>query len=97
MTSVAGEIPISAPTLEGWYLIQGQAVTISRTTDIYALLFSGLSRREGERGEIGFARIECSRTRCQKHREEYGDDGKRPLATYHGPAPSRLKNIASLE
>jgi hypothetical protein len=36
---------------------------ISRATDIYASLFGGLSRREGERGEIGFARIECSGTR----------------------------------
>src|SRR5262245_13087829 len=27
-----------------------------------AVLFSGLSRRKGERGEIGVTRIECSRT-----------------------------------
>jgi len=63
ITSVAGAILVNAPTLGGWYLLQGQAVAISRTTGIYALLFSGLSRREGARGEVGVARIECSRTR----------------------------------
>ncbi len=62
ITSVAGAILVNAPTLGGWYLLQGQAVAISRTTGIYALLFSGLSRRKGERGEIGVTRIECSRT-----------------------------------
>jgi len=62
ITSVAGAILINAPTLGGWYLLQGQAVAISRTTGIYALLFSGLSRRKGERGEIGVTRNECSRT-----------------------------------
>ena len=62
ITSVAGAILVNAPTLGGWYLLQGQAVAISRTTGIYAFLFSGLSRRKGERGEIGVTRIECSRT-----------------------------------
>src|SRR6266852_759360 len=62
ITSVAGAILVNAPTLGGWYLLQGQAVAISRTTGIYALLFSGLSRRKSERGEIGVTRIECSRT-----------------------------------
>ena len=63
ITSVAGAILVNAPTLGGWYLLQGQAVAISRTTGIYALLFSGLSRREGERCEVGVARIKCSDTR----------------------------------
>src|SRR5262245_3567026 len=63
LTSVAGAILVNAPTLGGWYLLQGQAGAISRTTGIYALLFSGLSRREGARGEVGVARIECFRTR----------------------------------
>src|SRR5215471_18601043 len=62
ITSVAGAILVNAPTLGGWYLLQGQAVAISRTTGIYALLFSGLSRRKGGRGETGVTRIECSRT-----------------------------------
>src|SRR5215510_2205035 len=62
ITSVAGAILVDAPTLGGWYLLQGQAVAISRTTGIYALLFSGLSRRKGGRGETGVTRIECSRT-----------------------------------
>jgi hypothetical protein len=62
ITSVAGAILVNAPTLGGWYLLQGQAVAISRTTGIYALLFSGSSRRKGERGEIGVTRIECART-----------------------------------
>ncbi|SIO15263.1 hypothetical protein SAMN05443247_02397 [Bradyrhizobium erythrophlei] len=63
ITSIAGAILVNAPTLGGWYLLQGQAVAISRTTGIYALLFSGLSRREGERCEIGVARIKCSDAR----------------------------------
>src|SRR5262245_15892138 len=58
ITSVAGAILVNAPTLGGWYLLQGQAVAISRTTGIYALLFSGLSRRKGGRGETGVTRIE---------------------------------------
>ena len=62
-TSVAGAILVNAPTLKGRYLFQGQAVAVSCTTGIYALLFSGPSRREGERGQIGVARIEFSRTR----------------------------------
>jgi len=62
ITSEAVAILVNAATLEGRPLLQGQAGSISRTTDIYALLFSGLSRRERERGEIGVARIECSRT-----------------------------------
>jgi hypothetical protein len=73
-------------------LLQGQAVAISRTTGIYALLFSGLSRREGERSGIGVARIECSGTQGQKHCEEYGDDGKRLFAIFHGPAPFGRKH-----
>jgi hypothetical protein len=36
---------------------------ISRTTGIYALLISGLSRRKDERVEIGVTRIERSRTK----------------------------------
>ena len=63
ITSVAGAILVNAPTLDGWYLLRGHAGAMSRTTGIYALLFSGLSRREGARGEVGVARIECSRTR----------------------------------
>jgi hypothetical protein len=66
ITSVAAAILVNAPTLGGWYLLQGQAVAISRTTGIYALPFSGLSRRKGERGEIGVARIEYSRTHDQQ-------------------------------
>jgi len=70
-------------------LLQGQAVAVSRTTGIYALLFSGPSRQQGERCEIGVARIECSRAHDQrkKHCDEYGDDDKRPLATFHAIAP----------
>ena len=51
-TSVACAILVNAPTLKGWYLLQGQAVPISRTTGMYALLFSSLNRCKGERGEI---------------------------------------------
>jgi hypothetical protein len=42
--------------------VHARFVTISRTTGIYALLFSGLSRRKGERGEICVTHIECFRT-----------------------------------
>ena len=62
VTSVAGAILINAPTLERRYLLQGKAVAISRTTGVYALPFSGLSRSKGERGAIGVTRTECSRT-----------------------------------
>src|SRR5258707_2186716 len=64
ITSVAGASLVNnAPALDGWYLLRGHAGAMSRTTGIYALLFSGLSRREGARGEVGVARIEGSRTR----------------------------------
>jgi hypothetical protein len=52
ITSVAGAILVNAPTLGGWYLLQGQAVAISRTTGIYAFLFSRMSRRESTRGKV---------------------------------------------
>jgi hypothetical protein len=87
ITSVAGAILVDAPTLGGWYLLQGQAVAISRTTGICALLFSGLRRREGARGGISVARIKCSRIQRQKRNKEYGDDGERWLAIVHGSAP----------
>jgi hypothetical protein len=45
-------IVIYAPTLEGRDLLQAPAVTVSRMTDIYALLLGTLGRSEGERGEI---------------------------------------------
>src|SRR5215813_12078403 len=66
IASVADAILVNAPTLGGGNLLQGQAVAISCTTGIYALL-SGLSRRKGERGEIGVARIECSNIQRQKY------------------------------
>ena len=62
IASVADAILVNAPTLGGGNLLQGQAVAISYTTGIYAFL-CGLSRRKGERGEIGVARVECSCTR----------------------------------
>jgi hypothetical protein len=60
---------------------------ISCTTAIYALLFGGVSRREGGRAEIGVARIKRSSTQRQKKCEEYRDDSKRPLVIFHGSAP----------
>jgi hypothetical protein len=62
ITSEAGAILVSVPTLEGWDLLPGLAVVISCATGIYASLFSGLSRREGVRGETGIARIKSSRS-----------------------------------
>src|SRR5262249_55617412 len=60
---------------------------IACTTGVYALLFSRLSGREGTRGKIGIARMECSNTQRQKLCEEEGDHGKRPLAAFHGSTP----------
>ena len=87
IAGVADTVLVNAPTFEGWYLLQGKAGAISRTTDTYALLPGGLSRREGGRAAIGVARIECSRTQWQERYEEYGDDGERWPVTFHGSAP----------
>src|ERR1700723_3053893 len=54
---VAGAILVNAPTLGQWYLLQGPAIVISRTTGINALLVS-LSRRKDQGVEIGVPRIE---------------------------------------
>ncbi len=83
-TTVASAIPVNAPTLGGWYLLQGQAIAITCTTGVRALPFGGLSRREGARGEIGLTRIERSRNQCQKHCKEHRDDGKTTAAIFHG-------------
>jgi hypothetical protein len=61
VTSEASAIPINAPTLGGWDLLQLHAVAIAGTTGIHALPMRGLSRRNGE-SEIGVTRMECSRT-----------------------------------
>ena len=66
-------------------------VAIACTTGVYALLFSRLNGREGTRGKIAVARIECSNTQRQKPCEEEGDDSNRPLAAFHGSTPSRSK------
>ena len=84
--AVAGAILVNTPTLKGWYLPQGQAVAISRTTGIHALLFGGLSRREDERGEIGVTGIECSRAQ-RKESEEHGDERKGSPSAFHGLNP----------
>jgi hypothetical protein len=55
------------------------------------LLFNRLSGCEGTRGKIGVARIECSNTQRQKHCEEEGDHGKRPIAASHGSTPFKAK------
>jgi hypothetical protein len=51
------------------------------------LLFGRLSRRDGTRGKISVARMECSDTQRQKYREGEEDDGKQPLAACHGSSP----------
>ena len=86
-TSVSGAVLVNIPTLGRWQLAQTTTVSIACTTSVYALLFRCLNGRKVARGEIGVARIECSNTRRQKHCEEEGDDGKRPLAAFHGLAP----------
>src|SRR5262249_18297079 len=87
--------PGKHPTLERWQLIQTTTVAIACTTGVYAFPFSRLSGREGTRGKIGVARIECSNTQRQKHCEERGDDSKRPLAAFHGSTPFRSKKTTS--
>jgi hypothetical protein len=72
-------------------------VAIACPTSVYALLFSCLRGREGTRCKSGIARIECSNTQQRKHSEEEGDDGKRPLAAFHGSALFRSKNTTSLD
>jgi len=47
-TGEANAILVNAAALGGWYEFQGQTAAISCTTSIYAMLFSGLSRRNGE-------------------------------------------------
>jgi hypothetical protein len=67
-------------------LLQGQAVVISRTTAIDALMMSAVSRHKDERVGIGVTRIEYSGIKWQQECEKHGNDGKRSLATFHGPA-----------
>src|SRR5262245_60955873 len=86
-----GTVLVNTPTLRLWQLVQTTTVAIACTTGVYALLFSRLSGREGTRGKIGVARIECANTQRQKHCQKEGDDGKRPLAAFHGSTPFRSK------
>jgi len=87
LTSVSGAVLVNIPTHERWRLVQTTTVAIACTTGVYALLFSRLSGREGMRGKISVARIECSNTQRQKHCEEEGGHGKRALAASHGSIP----------
>src|SRR5262245_23893981 len=86
-----GTVLVNTPTLERRQPVQTTTVAIACTTGVYALLFSRLSGREGTRGKIGVARVECSNTQRQKRCEEEGDHGKRPLAAFHGSTPFRSK------
>jgi hypothetical protein len=90
--------------LERWRLAQTTTVAIACTAGVYAFAFSRLSGREGPRGKIGVARIkigvariDCSNTQRQKHCEQGGDDGKRPLAAFHGSTPFRSKKNDEFE
>src|SRR5262249_51737485 len=94
---VSGAVLVNIPTLERWRLFQTTTVAIACTAGVYAFLFSRLSGREGTRRKIGVAPIECSNTQRQKHCEEGGDDGKRPLAAFHGSTPFRSKKPPSLK
>jgi hypothetical protein len=67
-----GAVLVNIPTLERWRPVQTTTVAIACTAGVYAFLFSRLSGREGTRGKIGVARIECSNTQRQKHCEEGG-------------------------
>jgi len=58
---VPGAILVNRPTLDGVYLLLGQAVVISCATGIRAFVFSGVGRQQGERRGICVARIEGSR------------------------------------
>jgi len=69
------------PTLERW-----QPGETTRP-GVYALLFSGLRGDKGTGGRIGVARIERTDTRRQKRCAHERNDGKRPLAGFHGSTP----------
>ena len=87
---------INTATLERWPLVQTTTVAIACATGAYALLFSRVSGCQGNRNGIGIARMTCLNTQRQKHYEECGDDGKRPLAAFHGSAPLRSKKTKNL-
>jgi hypothetical protein len=66
-TRVADAILVNAPTFEGGYLLQGQAVAISRTTRIYALPFGRLSGRKGKEPRLTSpASSHCPRSMKEK-------------------------------
>jgi hypothetical protein len=68
-------------------------VAITCATGVYALLFSGLRGDEGASGRTGVARIKRTDAQGQKRGEQETDDGKSPLAGFHGstPLPHDLK------
>jgi hypothetical protein len=68
-----GAVLIDEPALEGGDLLQGQTVAVPRTTNVYAVMFTGVSRRKGERFVIGISRLHWYRRQCQCY-EEGGDD-----------------------
>jgi hypothetical protein len=82
-------------TLDGVYLLLGQAVAISCATDIHAFVFSGVGRQQGEGRGICVARIQGSRPQWQKRCEDHADAAKVPPTVFHGFAPSG-PNIAGL-
>ena len=84
-TRVSGAVLVNASTFGRWQLFETPTIVIASTTGVQAFLFGCLSRRE--RFKTGVARIECSNTQRQEQCEQGGDDGKRPLAAFHGSTP----------
>jgi hypothetical protein len=81
-------ILVNRPTLDGVYLLLGQAVVISCATGIHAFVFSGVGRQQGGGREICVARIQGSRPQWQKRCEDHADADKVSPAVFQGLAPS---------
>jgi hypothetical protein len=84
---VPGAILVNRPTLEGKYLLLGQAVAISRATGINAFVFSRMGYQQGEGYWICVARIEGSRPQWQKRCEDHEDADRVSPAVFHDLAP----------
>jgi hypothetical protein len=90
--AVPGAILVNRPTLEGEYLLLGQAVAISCATGIHAFVFSGVGRQQGEGRGICVARIEGSRPQWRKRCEDHEDADKVSPAVFHDLAPLGRKH-----
>src|ERR1700758_2298479 len=84
--AVTGAILVNRPTLDGVYLLLGQAVAISCATGIHAFVFSGVGRQQGKGRGICVARIQGSRPQWQKRCENHENVDKVSPAAFHDVA-----------